>query len=191
MNAPLIALNTPQPARFTVDEFIRLEATGVFDKYSKTELIEGEITCMNSQWSPHARVKSRLATEFALALRAMKSPLEPLVEVSVRLDDNSLPEPDIVLTDYRGKGAVPVATVALIVEVSDTTLDTDLGRKADLYARAGIAEYWVIDVEGQRAVLHSLPGVDGYAEHIDVPFGDMLHSATIEGLSVPTEGLIG
>jgi len=190
MNASLIALTIPHPARFTVDEFIRLEETGVFEKYSKTELIEGEIVCLNSQWSPHARAKTNLCVELALALRAIASPLKPQVEVSVRLDDRSLPEPDIVLTDYRGQGAVPVENVALIVEVSDTTLDNDLGRKSNMYARAGIPEYWVIDLNENRALLHEHPDADGYHGQLDVVFGETLRSATIEGLSVHTAGLI-
>ncbi len=189
MNAPQIALASPHPARFTVDEFIRLEETGVFDKYSKTELLEGEIVCMNSQWSPHARAKTELAFELGLKLREIGSPLRPLVEVSVRLDNDSLPEPDIVLTDYRGKGAVPVESVALLVEVSDTTLDNDLGRKSDLYARAGIAEYWVIDLNENRALLHEHPSEDGYLGQLDVLLSEQLHSLTIEGLSVDTSGL--
>jgi Uma2 family endonuclease len=89
MISPL--LTTPQPARFTVDEFIRLCETGVFDDLAKTELIEGEIVCMNAQWSPHARVKSRLALELGLALRVLQSPFEPVVEVSIRLSDIPCP----------------------------------------------------------------------------------------------------
>lgn len=189
MNLPQTVLNFPQPARFTVDEFIRLHNTGVFDKYTKSELIEGEIVCMNAQYSPHARIKSRLTVELAIALRAMNSLLEPQVEVSVRLDDNSLPEPDLVLTDYRGAGAVPLASVALIVEVSDTTFANDIGRKSDLYAAAGVPEYWVIHLEGENALLHIEPSANGYAEQIDVPFGEVLHSGTIAGLFVGTENL--
>ena len=181
---------TAHPFRFTVDQFIALHQQGLFDDYAKSELIEGEIICMNSQWSPHSRAKSRLATELALALRTMKSPLEPQIEVSVRLDDGSLPEPDIVLTTYRGEGAVPVETVALVIEVSDTTLDMDLGRKSDLYAAAGIPEYWVIDLTEKRALLHEHPDADGYHGQLDVLLGEVLTSATIAGLVVETSGLV-
>ena len=190
MNAPHFALTSPHPARFTVDEFIRLEETGVFDGYAKTELIEGEIVCMNAQYSRHARTKSLLMRALGNALADMGSPLEAWCEVSVRLDDDSLPEPDITLTSYRGEGAVPVATVALIVEVSDTTLENDLGRKSDMYARAGVPEYWVIDLGENRALLHEQPTADGYLEQLDVLLGEQLHSATVGGLSVATSGLI-
>ena len=85
---------------------------------------------------------------------------------------------------------MPVETVALIVEVSDTTLDTDLGRKADLYAAAGVAEYWVIDLNENRALMHEFPEADGYRGQLDILLGEVLTSATVEGLSVESGRLI-
>ena len=190
MNAPMIASNVPHPARLRVEDFLMLCDAGVFDDYSKSELIEGEIIVLNSQYSRHARAKSNLLVELALVLRTMETELRAISEVSVHLSEDSLPEPDIVLTNYKGMKAVPLDTVALIVEVSDTTLETDLGRKAALYARVGVPEYWVIDVEGNRALLHMTPGAEGYAEQVYVPFGEMLISRTIDGLSVGTGGLV-
>ncbi len=177
------------PFRFSVDQFIALGQQGMFDGYAKSELIEGEIVCMNAQWSRHARIKSELAWELGTKLRELGSALRPVVEVSVRLSDESLPEPDIVLTDYRGDGAVPVETVALIVEVSDATLETDLNRKAHLYAAAGVPEYWVVDCEGR--IIHRMwsPTGDGYPGRDRVMFGDDVGAVTIAGLSVPTAGL--
>lgn len=179
------------PFRFSVDQFLALCDQGLFDAYAKSELIEGEIVVMNAQHARHARAKSRLLQRLANALDAMGSPLEALSEASVRLDDGSLPEPDITLTSYRGTGVVPVETVALLIEVSDSTLEIDLGRKADLYAQAGVPEYWVIDVNENRALLHANPRGDGsgYDGQVDVPFGAPLHAATIEGLAVETAGL--
>jgi Uma2 family endonuclease len=177
------------PFRFTVDQFIALGQQGLFDGYAKSELIEGEIVCMNAQWSRHARIKTELAWELGTCLRELGSALRPVVEVSVRLSAESLPEPDIVLTDYRGDGAVPHETAALIVEVSDTTLETDLDRKAHLYAAAGVAEYWVVDCDGRTIHRMWSPAGDGYAERDRVAFGDDVATATIAGLRVPTAGL--
>jgi Uma2 family endonuclease len=179
-----------QPFRFTVDQFLTLCDQGMFDDFAKSELIEGEIVTMAAQYTRHARAKSRLATEIAQALRAMGSSLEVLTEVSVRLDDGSLPEPDITVMSYRGDDVVPVETVALVIEVSDTTLDTDLGRKSDLYAAAGVPEYWVIDLTENRALLHMNPVEHGYDGQLDVLLGEVLHAGTIEGLSVETTGLL-
>jgi len=184
MNAPLPDLNVPHAHRFSVSQFETLCATGIFDDVAKTELIEGEIFCTNAQYSRHARVKSKLLVELSLALRAMNSDLTAISEVAVRLSDNSMPEPDIVLTRYTGDAAVPVETVALIIEVSDTTFDHDLGRKAELYAKAGVPEYWVVDVTDNRVLMHSAPADGDYPGQWDVPFGEPLHALTIEGLSV-------
>lgn len=184
MNAPVDAANVPHAARLKARDFMLLSEHGALDGYGKSELIEGEIICMNAQHSRHARVKSRLALELALCLRATGSPLEAIVEVTIALSDDSMPEPDIVLTTYNGDGPVPPDTVALVVEVSDTTLERDLGRKSVMYARAGIAEYWVVDLNEDRCLLHMGPGPDGYDEQIDVPFGETLHAGTIDELVV-------
>ena len=189
MNAPQTYLNAPRPYRFNVEEFMLLSESGAFDDCGKTELIDGEIFYMNSQLTRHARTKSNLFVEIALALRAMNSDLTAVVEVAVHLSDESMPEPDIVITSYKGDRAVPLETVALVIEVSDTTLDTDLGRKLELYAKAGVPEYWVVDVNENRVLMHMAP-VDGdYPGQIDVPFGELLISGTIEGLQVESGGL--
>jgi Uma2 family endonuclease len=190
MNQPTEILPTNSaPYRFTVEQFLALCEQGMFDNYAKSELIEGEIVVVNAQHSRHARVKTRLAIRLGNVLNALTSPYEPQVEASILLSDVSVPEPDIVLTSYRGAGLVPVATVALVVEVSDTTLSTDIGRKAELYAQAGVPEYWVIDLNESRALLHLTPEGDDYAEQLDVPFGQPLHAGTLDGVTVETGGL--
>jgi Uma2 family endonuclease len=191
MNSPFRAVTAPEKARLSVEDFLLLSDNGAFDKYSKTELIEGEIYFMNAQHSRHARIKTQLAIALAIRLRELGSDLEPIVEASTRISDDSLPEPDIVVTSYKGPDVVPLESVALIVEVSDTTLDTDLGRKADLYANAGVPEYWVVDVNENRVLMHANPREDGsgYDGQLDVPFGERLIAATIEGLVVETAGL--
>ena len=137
MNAPVLFSNVPERRRLRVEDFLLLNDSGAFADCGKTELIDGEIFVVNSQLSPHARVKSRLHLQLGLWLMNADAGLEALVEVSVRTSDHDLPEPDITLTRWRGRGAVPVETVALVVEVADTTLDHDLGRKARLYAAPG------------------------------------------------------
>ena len=191
MNLPLREVTSPQKARLRVEDFLLLNDGGAFDGYSKTELIDGEIYFMNAQHSRHARIKTELAIAIALRLRELGSDLAPLVEASTRINADTLPEPDIVVTSYKGPDVVPLDTVALLIEVADTTLDTDLGRKADLYASAGVPEYWVVDVIEHRVLRHAKPRPDGsgYDGQLDVPFGKTLHAATIAGLSVETAGL--
>jgi len=89
----------------------------------------------------------------------------------------------------RYPGAVPVEQVRLAVEVSDTTLADDLGRKRALYALGGIPEYWVVDLSARVVLQHWSPVGDAYARAAVVPFGGELASATLPGLVIPTAGL--
>lgn len=101
-------------------------------------------------------------------------------------------EPDIDITDAPdGDGLLPLKSVRLVIEVLDSTLKTDLGHKAELYADAGVPEYWVVDVNENRVLMHANPHSDGsgYDGHFDVPFGEPLHAATINRLAVETAGL--
>ncbi len=191
MNAAAPILTTPRKLGLRVEDFLLLNDSGAFDDYGKTELIDGDIYVMNAQHSPHARAKTRLAYAMATRLREIGSDLEVIIEVAVHLNGDSMPEPDIVLTRWRGKGPVPVETVALVVEVADTTLDRDLGRKSDLYAAAGIPEYWVIDLTEGRALMREFPDADGYHGQLDILLTERLKSATIAGLEVEGAAVTG
>lgn len=190
MNAPARILATPERVRLTVESYLLLDEHGAFADYTKTELIDGDVYGMNAQYSRHARVKTRLSHALAYRLSELGSDLEAVVGVAVRVADDSVPEPDIVLTRWRGEGVVPVDTVALIVEVSDTTLATDLGRKAELYAAAGVPEYWVVDLNGARVVRHDGPGAAGYEGRLEVRLGERLASVTLAGVEVETAALV-
>ena len=176
--------------RLRVEDYLLLDRSGAFADYAKTELIEGEVLYVNAQHRPHARVKTRLYRLLADALDALEIGLEALVEASVEITPENAPEPDIVLTYLpNGEGLVPLGSVALIVEVSDATLDIDLGRKATLYATHGIPEYWVIDVAGRVIHRMSTPSGGGYGERAAVAFGEMIASVTVAGLNVETGAL--
>jgi Uma2 family endonuclease len=186
-----LPLNTePLPVKLRIEDYLLLDRSGAFDSYAKTELIEGEIYFMNAQHRPHALAKMELYDALRDRLRALGSSLRPIVEASIAIPERSAPEPDIVLTSEPvGQGLIPLASVALIVEVSDTTLATDLGRKAALYARHSIPEYWVADLEG--GLIHQMwsPEGEAYVERREVKFGDRMEAATIEGLAVETAGI--
>lgn len=177
--------------RITVAEFLLLDAEEAFGARS-TELIDGEVYYMSPKHLPHARVIGELYFRIRQALEAGDSGLSVLTDVSLHASDYDVPEPDLVITDApEGDGILPLEAAKLVIEVSHTTLRTDLGAKADLYARAGVPEYWVIDLAENRALLHADPRPDGagYDGQLDVPFGEPLQAATIAGLTVETDGL--
>ncbi|MBX9898251.1 MAG: Uma2 family endonuclease [Qipengyuania sp.] len=177
--------------RLTVEEFLLLDREGAFGD-RRTELIAGDIYYMSPQFRPHGFAKDELAYRLRRALEAMGSDIRVATEQSVDFGPHSEPQPDIILTsEPQGEGAIPGSSVLLIVEVSVTTLEFDLGVKADLYADAGVPEYWVIDVNENRVLMHANPRADGsgYDGQLDVPFGAPLHAAMIEGLTVESAGL--
>ena len=185
-----LPLNTsPLPVKLRVEDYLALDRNGAFADYAKTELIEGEIVFMNAQHRPHARVKMELGFALRDALSTMAG-LGVLMEVSIDAPPHNVPEPDIVITsEPDGDGLVPLGSVALVVEVADTTLSNDLGRKAALYAQLGVPEYWVADVNGR--VIHQMwaPAGGAYGERRQVGFGDVVEAATITQLRVDTDGL--
>jgi Uma2 family endonuclease len=179
-----------KPVKLRVEDYLMLDEAGAFDAYGRTELIEGEIVYMNAQHRPHARIKSRLFRVLADALDSLTSPLEALVEGSVAMPPYNVPEPDIAVTaEPEGKGLIPLASLALIVEVADATLKNDLGRKAKIYARERVPEYWVVDVKS--GTIHQLwaPSDESYSEQRRVAFGETITAATIAGLTIETSGL--
>jgi Uma2 family endonuclease len=177
----------PLPVKLRIEDYLLLDGSGAFADYAKTELIDGEVFYMNAQHRPHALVKMKLYDALRDGLRTIRSPLRPLVEASIAIPPHSAPEPDIVLTgEPDGEGLVPLASVALVVEVSDTSLKIDMGRKAAMYAAAGIAEYWVVDLGGCVVRQFWSPGDAGYASAKDISFGDRFDTSTIDGLVADT-----
>jgi Uma2 family endonuclease len=184
MNSLANTASRPGKLKLTVDEFLLLDKSGALDGYAKTELLDGEIWFMNAQLSRHARMKTDFAIELALVLRSMGTNLRPIVEVATRISDHSLPEPDIVLSDYTGDDCLPLENLALVVEVADASLRIDLGRKLRIYAAAGVPEYWVVDVRNRK--LHQMWSPEGkaYRERREVALGDAVQAETIAGLRV-------
>jgi Uma2 family endonuclease len=182
-------LKPPGRYKLKVADYLTLDRSGAFDGV-RTELIEGEIIVMNPQARPHMFVKDELAYRLRRCLESLGSELFVGTEGSVEFGAESLPQPDIVLTSApRGEGFIPFTSVALVVEVSVASLDYDLKRKLAFYARHGVPEYWVVDVN--RGVIHQMSAPEGeaYFERREVELGVGIEAATIEGLAVDTGGL--
>lgn len=177
----------PEPYRVTQRDYKLLDESGAFVRYAKTELIEGKIVAVNAQHAPHIRVQSTLFRALANACDAIADGPKAWIDGSIDLAEFSMPQPDIFIADtLPDKGAVPLSTVRLMIEIADTSLRNDLNVKTPLYANAGIAEYWVVDVEGR--VIHQMwgPIAERYAERRTVAFGERIEAATVAGLTVNT-----
>ena len=180
------------PVKLTAKDYWLLAESGAFENYSRTELIEGEIWAMNSVWRWHSRVNYQFASAIEAGLKDAGLDLTVYGPGSIAMSDDSVPEPDISVAAHEPSAREPISlwAVKLAVELSDSTRDMDLGRKAKLYARHGVPEYWVADREGQKLVRHSGPSAEGYAEIVAFAFGDVVTSATLAGVSVETKCLV-
>lgn len=189
MNAP-VALDVPQLAKLTVDDFLTLDRAGAFAAYGKTELLDGVVVYVNAQYSPHYKLKSKLYRRIADACDRLSPPLFAWTEGAISIRPHNVPEPDIFVTEVEpDEDLIGADGICLVVEIASTTLSTDLGYKARLYARAGVSEYWVADVS--RRLIHQLwsPAVETYEHRREIVLGDLLSAVTIDGLAIPTSGL--
>jgi len=136
----------PVPVRFSHEQYRRLGELGFFDG-RRVELLHGEVVEMSPQGWPHVVAKSKTAD----VLRAVFAGAGWVNEQSPFPTAGSDPEPDVVVAPGRRDDYMDHPTAALlVVEVADATLDKDTTTKAEMYATAGIADYWVLDLDGRR-----------------------------------------
>ena len=157
MNGPIVHY------RFTVDDYYRMAEVGILGPEARVELLDGVIFDKPRTTPRDASCNTRLTYLFMQKLGdlVIVSPRNP-----VRLDYYSEPEPDLTLlrrTDDFYSFAHPGASdVLLLVEVVDGPSDRERALKLPLYARHGVAEVWLIDLEQRQVVVCSDPAPDGY-----------------------------
>lgn len=177
----------PRVRRISRAEYYQMADLGMFQD-QRVELIDGEIIEMPAHRDVHV-AGILLATESQG--RAFGRGFCVRVQVPISIVDTSDPEPDVAIVpgtarDYVGKGHP--TTALLVVEISDTTLQYDRGDKASLYARAGIADYWIVNIEDRQLEVLRNPVADpskrfGYG-YADVT---LLHEGqTISPLAAPS-----
>lgn len=153
-----------EPRRWSRAEYDRMIEHGLFHEEDRVELIDGEILTMAPQHSPHAatvmHVQKLLEAAFGPGFHVR-------VQMPLALDSTSEPEPDLavvsgVALDYLGEHP---GRAALVVEVADTTLPFARRSKGSLYARAGIAEYWLVNLGDRLLEVYRDPAGDRAAPY--------------------------
>ena len=160
----------PRPYRWTVKQFHALGDQGLF-RGRRAKLIRGQLLEEGPMNPPHAMAGElaeealRLVVGAGWRVRVDK----PLV---FNLDTDPMPDIAIVRGQVRGNTDHPTSA-ELVVEIADTTLDADITEMAELYATAGIADYWVVDVAGRRLLVFRDPvplpaglGATAYRTHL-------------------------
>jgi hypothetical protein len=177
--------------KLDVDSVYDLLKAGRIGPEERVELVEGELLTVPAIGSRHASATSRLierlfeATDRTAVLVTGSMPL--------RLDRFNELEPDVLVLRRRADAfaashPTPADTL-LVVEVADTTRSFDLGRKAALYARFGVAESWVVDLVARHVRVHRDPQGDTYA-HVEPLAAGALTPRALPGVAMDVAAVV-
>jgi Uma2 family endonuclease len=158
--------------RFTVAEVEAMVAAGVMEEDERVELIGGELVPMSPKGNHHEVVKTALLARWYRA-----SPGDVLLtpETTFRFSEDTYLEPDVVIYPRAsGIRGLTGASVLLVVEIADSSLRYDMGRKSALYASFGVRELWVIDAVRLTMRVFREPAADGYRDARDFAPSDRL-----------------
>jgi len=175
--------------RFTVADYEQMVAAGILDEDDRVELIDGEIIAMSPIGPRHAHCVTLLTR---LLSRQVPEDVLLAVQNPIRLPDDSEPQPDVALlrfSDYSRMLPTP-DDVLVVIEVADTSRGYDRDTKLPLYAAAGIAEAWLVDLAANRIERHTEPGADGYQTIIRAGRGAVVASVAVPALVVPVDAVL-
>ena len=160
LNGELFCKYDGRRRRFTVEEYYAMAEAGILAPDERVELQDGEIVIMPPMGDWHAACTADFTEQLeeAVGRRASKR-----VQMPLRLNDEYVPEPDVMLLrrreDSYRSGTPRPKDVLLLIEVADSTLESDRQRKLSAYARAGIPEFWL--------AIRATQNVEVYAEPVD------------------------
>ena len=177
---------------FTVQEYHLMGEAGILGEDDRVELIEGEIVQMAAIGTRHASCVKRLNRRFSVipedsAILGVQDPIQ--------LTERTEPQPDVVLLQFRFdyyETAHPMPSeVLLLVEVSDSTVDFDRDVKVPNYARAGIQEVWLWDLEINCLEVYRFPTADGYTSMQKFERGEMVSPLAFPEFEVSVDFILG
>jgi Uma2 family endonuclease len=173
---------------FSVEDISRMIEAGVIREDEKFELIEGEIVMMAAKGLAHERIKSALTIAI---VRALPDHLTIGVEVTLRLTDMVMLEPDIAVfpkelfeKSSAGFAQLDPGEAHLVVEVAASSLAYDKGLKARLCARHRVRELWVVDANELITWVHTGPIGDGWSSVVKCAPQDTLTTSALPGFSI-------
>jgi Uma2 family endonuclease len=182
----------PHRRRFTRDEGRFLTDNGLLD--GRWELVDGEIISKMGQNPAHKVAVILLNAYLTRVFDALRVMIQLPIDVAPTDNPINEPEPDGAVLARSAMeyphGNPPPGDVLLVVEIADTSLRVDLTTKMARYARAGIADYWVIDLNGRRIVVHRAPAGDHYASVVSFGEDEMLAPLAAPSASVGAADLL-
>jgi Uma2 family endonuclease len=175
---------------FTAEQFFQMIATGILTKHDHVELLEGEILEMTPIGRSHAACRANLIRMFILGIDGRGIVWSP---GTIRLSDRSAPQPDLAVLrpnprKYRDAYPIP-DDVLLLVEISDSSLRRDRELKLPMYARAGIQEYWIVDVQDEVVDVYTSPANLNYASARTFRRGEFISPAAFPDLAIAVDDI--
>ena len=192
INVEPIAKFVPHPMRlrFSVDEYYKLIDLGLIKDHEKAEIIDGELIKKMTIGDRHAHAVNFLNRFFS---RNVGDGILVCVQNPLRLTDYDEPEPDLVLTDltkYDGKRHPRPNETLLLIEVSDSTLKYDKDVKLPLYAAAGIAEVWIVNLVNNIVEVHQAPSDGSYQLVVVFGPGQTIRSVAFQDLNLSVDSIL-
>ena len=182
----------PTRRRFTVAEYYRMAKAGILTEDDRVELIDGEILEMAPIGGRHAACVIRLDRLFQhlvgdAAVISVQNP--------VRLSEHAEPQPDLLLLrprpDFYASGHPTPADVLLLVEVAETSSRYDRRVKMPLYARSGIPECWLVELDQATITVYRDPTPSGYGIVQTVRSGEKLRPLAFPDLELAVTDILG
>jgi Uma2 family endonuclease len=165
---------------------------GIFSQDARVELIEGEIVEMSPIGERHAACVGWLTRTLTLLLQHVAL---VWTQNPVQLDDYSEPEPDVLLLkprdDFYRHGKPRPEDVLLVIEVSDSTLEYDRQIKLPLYARAGVPEVWIVNINEERVETFAEVSGGAYRTTASVARGEEVQSRSLANLRLCVSEIFG
>ena len=179
-----------RPRRFTVEDYHRMAEAGILAEDDRVELIAGEIVEMSPIGIRHVSCVIALTD---LLRNLIGRDVLISVQNPIRLGDHNEPQPDIALLKRRRyRRALPgVEDVLLVIEVADSSRDYDRNVKLPLYAAAGIAEAWLVDLVADTIERHTEPHAGRYRHRVIAGRGESISSTVMTAITLPVDEVLG
>ena len=181
--------------KFSVDEYHRMISNGILTEHDSVELLEGWIVPKMSHNPFHDSTVQRINKRLGLHLPAG---WDVRIQSAITLEDSE-PEPDVVVvfgddTTFRRRHPTP-ADLGLVIEVAESSLAQDRTEKYAIYARAKIANYWIVNLVDLQIEVFSQPrttlGRSVYRKHLQfLPAASIPLTVVGHRLNIPVDDLI-
>jgi Uma2 family endonuclease len=174
--------------QFTVADYERMIEVGIFAEDDRVELLGGEIIAMSPIGHQHVQAVNVLGH---LLYAAAGTDLTVSIQNPIQLGPHDEPQPDLAVLRGVGQGLANASEVLLIIEVADSSRESDRTLKLPRYAAAGIPEAWLIDLGAETVERHTEPR-DGYYRFAAFAMrGDTLASTVLPALTISADVVLG